>query len=485
MKGNIPLFVDLDRALCRNDLLAEASIRLMLSRPWKLFRILKAFCRGGIAEAKLSLSTEILPDFGVLPLQEEAISLIRESRAAGREVVLATASSEEYARKVADHLDLFDRVIASSETVNLKGDRKLSAIEEITLEMGASGFDYIGDSTSDIPVFQQARRAYAVVRSSAFEKRLKRRLSNIHILARVSSAKSGIFPLLRPHHWSKNILVFLPVLLAHEWMDPVTVVKTTIAFVLFCIMASSVYLLNDISDIEKDRRHPSKQNRPLASGLVPAWLAALMMAVLVSLGCIGSLLLLNTSVFIILILYFIANIAYSFHFKKVAVLDIIILTLMYLSRILAGGAAADVEVSDWLLSFGLFLFLSLSMAKRFQEAVGLSDDDRLPRNGRPYMRTDLPILAAGGLTSGLLTVLVLALYIRSPEVKILYEDARLLWGLCPVFLYWITRFWLVTFREEMDDDPIVFVIKDKISYLVAGIAAALVLFAHSGTLILP
>ena len=281
---------------------------------------------------------------------------------------------------------------------------------------------------------------------------------------------------LRVHQWIKNLLVFVPLLMAHRIFDREALLRTSYAFVAWCLCASAVYLFNDQLDLEADRQHPRKKHRALASGALNSKLLWLLIPLLL-LGAFGIASLLLPMWFgISLILYLAITTAYSAYLKRVLIVDVLLLAALYALRVLSGGFAADITVSPWLLAFSMFLFLSLAFVKRYAELR----NTEYPRLGetsrRNYSTTDSELLKSFGAASGYLSVLVLVLYINSREVVALYRSPTILWLIGPCLLYWITRVWLLAYRGEMDEDPILFTVKDWPSYLV-GVAVALVIIA--------
>jgi 4-hydroxybenzoate polyprenyltransferase len=281
---------------------------------------------------------------------------------------------------------------------------------------------------------------------------------------------------LRPHQWLKNLLVFLPVILAHRLFDPTAFRGAAIAAVAFCLCASSAYLVNDIVDRPADRRHPTKQRRPFASGALTAPAGLAVAAVL-----LGSAFLVAAAAPSLLAawlgLYYALTLAYSLWFKRIAVLDVLVLAALYTLRVLAGGAAAGVEPSFWLLAFSMFIFLSLALVKRYAEIEATTESPGELILGRGYRGDDVALLLGIGPAAGFVAVLVLALYINSPESFLHYRHPQVLWLICPMLLYWVTRVWFLTARGRMHEDPVVFAARDWVSLAVAALAATAVIVA--------
>lgn len=289
--------------------------------------------------------------------------------------------------------------------------------------------------------------------------------------ARRSSAR-GLLHLLRPHHWVKNILVLVPVLLAHEWGILAVTKKALLALVCFCLTASAGYIINDLIDLESDRMHATKKRRPLVAGEVSSRAAIALvcgLAVLV----IALLPRLSLAFRICLLVYFCVTLLYSFYLKKKVLLDICTLAGLYTIRVLAGGAATGIPISEWTLAFAMFCFLGLAAVKRYAELQSLSPDGELL--GRGYEPSDQSTVHILGLGSMMISVLVLALYLHTPEVTALYRHSDALWLMCPVMLYWFGRIWIIAGRGGMHSDPIVFALRDRVSLLVAAIIVAIAL----------
>ncbi|WP_397542647.1 UbiA family prenyltransferase [Roseovarius salis] len=455
-RDGIPLLVvDLDGTLIRSDMLFE-SFWAGLSENWQAIpAALRGLARGRAA-LKRSLADVASLEVEHLPYNEIVLDYIRDWRASGGRAVLVTASDQSIADRIAAHLDLFDEVHGSNGEVNLKGHTKAEMIRE---RFGGTGYAYIGDSAADIPVWQGARHAVTMDAPAV----LRRRLAEVG--KETENLDSGVVPAyvaaLRPHQWLKNILVFVPVIAAHA-TDPVVLLKAVLAFAAFSLVSSSGYVLNDLMDLRADRTHPRKSQRPLASGRVPIAHGTLMVPLLLlaglALAAVGGMPLLA-----VIGAYFVLTTLYSFFLKQIAVADICTLAGLYTMRIIAGGLATGLAPSVWLLAFSIFFFVALAAIKRQAELVDLVRRGMPAARRRGYHVDDLPLVAQMSTASGYVSVMVLALYLNSPAVQELYTTPWLLWGICLVVLYWITRIALITSRGQMDDDPIVFAMRDRTS----------------------
>jgi 4-hydroxybenzoate polyprenyltransferase len=404
-------------------------------------------------------------DISVLPYNEDVLELIRRERQKGRRIVLATASHYSYAQKIADHLGLFDQVLATDEQTNLSAERKRDAL---VTEFGMQGFDYAGNSNDDLPVWQAARRAY-VVNSNGKIARRAQSYGNVEseIRREAQTARTWL-KALRVHQWAKNALIFVPLLASHRILETQLLLNGVLAFLFFGLCASSVYVLNDLLDLEDDRHHASKCRRPFASGALSIQSGLVAFPLLLVIGFIGAALLLPWKFTIALSTYYLLTLAYSFWLKRRMAIDVIVLAMLYTSRIVAGTFAFSTRLTFWMLAFSMFIFLSLALVKRYAELrdarmKGKSQKTR----GRGYYPDDLEMISSLGASSGYLSVMVLALYIQDGATAAMYQYPQLIWLACPLLLFWITRIWMLTHRGLMHDDPVVFAIKDRASLLIA------------------
>lgn len=469
------LVVDLDGTLIHTDMLHESALQLFREHPLQTLGI-PLWLRAGKALLKARLAERIHLDPKTLPYNQPLLDWLESERASGRRLVLCTASDQKIARQIATHLGIFDEVIASDGQDNVAGERKAAALVE---RYGEKGFDYAGNSSTDLAVWAHARRAIVVNGKTG----LTDRASAISELTEVfPPARQGLSAwrrVLRVHQWLKNILLFVPLLAAHDLTNLRAWGSLLLAFVAFSLCASSVYIANDLMDLESDRLHPRKRKRPFAAGLVPAWKGVLLAPVLL----VASLWLgwqVGTAFLSWLLLYFSLTCVYSWRLKRLLLIDCLTLAMLYTLRIVAGAAAIGQPLSFWLLAFSIFLFLSLAFVKRYAE-LRLYRKGSGSLHGRGYHSDDAPIVQMMGIVAGYAAVLVLALYVNSDAIVALYEHPRLVWGAVPVVLFWVSWVWMRAHRGEMHDDPLVFAIKDRTS-LAAGAAFALVLAVGAGHL---
>ncbi|SDI37257.1 UbiA family prenyltransferase [Pseudomonas panipatensis] len=465
-----PLVIDLDGTLIHSDLLLESGLSFLKRHPLQALSPLR-WLASGKANLKSRLAKIAPLDVSVLPYNQTVLDLIRREKAQGRRIVLATASHRSYADKIAEHLGLFDQVMASDEHTNLSAQRKRDAL---VAEFGLQGFDYAGNSSDDLPVWQAARRAYVVNSNGKISRRANNHGNVEEEFKRDINLVRTWIKALRVHQWMKNALIFVPLLASHRLLEPHLLLNGVLAFILFGLCASSVYVLNDLLDLEDDRHHPSKCRRPFASGNLSIHSGLLVFPLLLAGGFLGALLLLPWKFSLALLAYYLLTLAYSFWLKRLMAVDVLVLAMLYTSRIIAGTFAFEVKLTFWMLAFSMFIFLSLALVKRYAELrdarmKGKSQKTR----GRGYYPDDLEMIASLGASSGYLSVMVLALYIQDGSTAVLYHYPQLIWLACPLLLFWITRVWMLTHRGLMHDDPVVFAIKDRVSLCIGALFAVI------------
>lgn len=460
---------DLDHSLIKTDLLYESFFGALASRPLSAVRAVPAMVRGRSA-LKSALADIADVDPALLPYNEEVLEALRAARAHGEKTALVSASDARLVRQVAVHLDCFDEVHGSDATTNLKGPNKARFLAE---RYGDEGFAYVGDSHADLDVWDKADCVIAVGATGAFRAEIDRRYSNVTHLESGAGGTPSLLRSLRPHQWLKNILVFMPPLLAHS-TDPAVWAMAILAFVVFCMTASSVYLLNDLLDLGPDRAHSRKRNRPFASGALRLTTGMILAPALLLVAVCLSLVFAPPVFLLVLAFYYAATLAYSLYLKRQLVVDIGTLAGLYTIRVLAGGAATAVLPSPWFLAFSGFIFISLASIKRQIELTDSLKQGRETIKGRAYETGDLPIVTMMALAAGYASIVILALYVDSEPSRELYSQPLALWGVCPVMTYWVSRLVMLAHRGRMDDDPIIFAVKDPISYI-CGVAVGLLL----------
>lgn len=457
-----PLVVDLDGTLIRTDMLVESASQFLIQNPFQFFKPLLWLLRGKTV-LKTELAERVALDPSALPFNTDLLDWLRAEKQSGRCVVLATASHRVLAEQVAQHLHLFDEVLATDGHTNLKSTAKAQALIE---RFGEGGFDYVGNDWPDVQVWAKAHTAHVVDAPASLLSRAQAKGNVGQVFnSDMPSKLVAMLKAMRLHQWMKNLLVFVPLMAAHQYADASRDVLALMAFVIFSLTASSVYLLNDLVDVQDDRHHARKRHRPFASGALSlimgwaAWPALLLVAVVLSAWLMPVLFSVSLGI------YFVLTVAYSLQLKQLAVVDVLTLAALYTLRIIAGAAAIDVAVSFWLLLFSMFIFLSLALIKRYSELKVARDAGKTGAlRGRGYEPDDLELVSSLGGSSGFIAVLVLALYIQDGQAAHLYATPQVIWLACPVMLFWISRAWLIAHRGRMHDDPIVFALKDKVSW---------------------
>jgi 4-hydroxybenzoate polyprenyltransferase/phosphoserine phosphatase len=470
--GDVVLACDLDGTLCRTDTLHEAVLALVARRPAAVFQLI-GWAAGGKAALKDRVAEAVVIPGDALPLNEDVVAELRAARAAGRRTALVTASDRRQAEAVASATGLFDEVHATGNGQNLKGAEKARFLAE---RFGAGGYDYLGDAAADVPVWAGARQAITVGATARTRRLAEAANASVRHISLPAGRSAAMLRAIRPHQWSKNLLLFVPMLAAH---DPGALWQVLLGFIAFCLTASAVYVINDLVDLQADRAHPRKRKRPFAAGTLSAatgiGMSVGLLAAAVALGLFTG----NPLFVGVLALYLAATFAYSLWLKRKLLVDVLMLAALYTVRIIAGGAAAGIVLSPWLLGLSMFLFLSLAAVKRQAELMDQLATGR-DSSGRAYTVDDLPILRGMALASGHAAVMVMALYISSDAVQTLYGRPWLLWLVCPLLLYWNLRMVMTAHRGRMTDDPIVFAARDRVSLMVVALTVAVAVLAAAG-----
>lgn len=444
---------------------------LVKTRPSRLLHLLFVLMKSGRAALKYELSLCVSLDATLLPYNDAVLSYVKSEARQGREVWLVTASPQHYADSIATHLKCFSGTMASSRRQNLKGDKKA---QHLLAKFGFKGFDYIGDSNSDIAVWGKAKKSFVVSNSRRLWKRVTAVNSEV---TKIETSRPGLVFFLRAiriQQWPKNLLLLVAFAGAHGLGNGATYTALGLAFVAFCFGASGIYIVNDLLDLQADRNHPWKKTRPFAAGNLSIEFGVGAALLLIALAF-------STAFFLPLLfiaclaIYVILAATYSLWLKRVVVLDVFVLTALYLIRVVAGAFAVNVAVSYWLLAFSLFLFLSLASLKRFSELTLTPDALGIPDRG--YRSEDRQIVGTLGAASGYIAALVLALYFSSGDAVVLYSQPIFLWLALPALLYWISRLWLLAGRGEQLDDPVAFALHDVVSYVVGALILGATLLA--------
>lgn len=471
------LVVDMDGTLVRSDTLHEALLGLAASRPQAAPAAFRAL-RAGKAAFKRAIADLGLADAAHLPLDETVLDLVRAARAEGRRTALVSASDHRQVEALAARVGLFDEALGTGSPGvgegNLSGPAKAAFL---TARYGEKGFDYVGDAAADLPVWAAARLAVTVGAGPRLRAAVALANPQAEHVAPPARGLAGAWPYLkalRPHQWSKNLLIFVPALAAHAF-DRLP--QALAAFLAFSLVASSVYLINDLLDLPADRAHPRKRNRPFASGAIPVAHGVLLAPLLALAAALIAAAFTPPAFLAVLGFYYVLTFAYSLTLKRRLIIDVCTLAGLYTLRLIAGSAATGATLSPWILAFSMFLFLALAAIKRQAELADQLKAGASGAAGRAYMVEDLPVMRDMSLSAGYAAILVLALYINSEAVADLYRRPEFLWALCPLLLYWISRIVMITHRGWMEDDPIVFAARDRNSIVVVALAAVAVLAA--------
>lgn len=457
----IPLVIDLDGTLIKSDLLVESFLALLSRHPVRAFTAL-AWIAKGKAAFKARIAEEVAIDCGLLPVNKALAQFIAAERAAGRKIFLASASTHRLVDSAARALGPFEGFFASDQKTNLSGTRKAEALQHA---FGLGGFDYAGNAHADIPVWKAARDVIVVGAGAGLTRKTKTQFPNARYFPAGRPSLHTIFRALRLHQWLKNLLIFAAALASHH-LSPDTLFPLLLGFLSFGLCASSAYLANDLLDLQNDRSHVSKRERPLASGRMPLWLGITLAPLLLIAGLLLAIPLPPT--FLALLgFYYLLTTTYSLFLKQKMILDVLTLACLYWVRLVSGSVITGVPLSAWFLTFLVFLFLCLAIVKRCTEILDRGEAGAVALPGRGYIQRDLPILEAMAAATGYVAIMVFALYIDSAAASQLYRQPLFLWAICPVLFYWLSRILLLMHRGEMHEDPVVYAISDRAS-LVCG-----------------
>lgn len=465
------IFVDLDGTLIRTDLFVEAILQFLKNNPLNIFSIILWLFKG-IPYAKERIAQEVSLAAEALPFETSLLEYLKQQKVDGRQLVLATASHRIYADKVAEHLGIFDSVLATDADHNLKGPNKLAAIRNAA---GDETFAYAGDSTADSPI-------WAASASGIFVNAPKSDVAAAQASGTAEKVITSRPPLwrafvksMRPHQYAKNALIFAPIFTSQQYLPFSSVLASLLAFICFSLCASGVYFLNDLVDLAADRRHTSKRYRPLPSGDLSLHTGVMGAIALPFIAFALTLAFLPPVFAVVLIAYLIITMAYSFWLKQIATADVMVLASLYTLRVIAGSAATGIVLSSWFLAFSMFVFVSLGYLKRYIEVAAAPEEDGNV-HGRDYSHADSETMFSLGVANITAAVVILALYINSPEVQEIYRTPEILWLLCLLLLYWGNRIWVGARRGRVADDPVLYALRDRISLMV-GAAFVLVTLA--------
>jgi 4-hydroxybenzoate polyprenyltransferase len=468
----VPLCVDLDGTLVKSDTLIDSLLVLLRTHPALVFKLPGRLVHGKAA-FKAYVSESVSLDIAHLPYNRELLLFLRQQHGQGRRIYLATGADLAVANGVASHLGIFSGVLGSDGATNLTGNNKL---EGLLSRLDSGAFDYIGNDTPDLPLLAHANEAMVANPSLGLRMRLRSRgIRTTHEFAERSHTLISLLNALRPHQWAKNLLIFLPLLLSHA-LTAGRLLAALLAFCSFSLAASATYIVNDLLDIEADRRHTRKRLRPFASGDLSALIGLCTVAVLLVMAIAGARLL-PVEYLGWLLVYLVTTLAYSLYLKQIPLVDVLILSGLYTLRLLAGSAATQSHISHWLAGFSVFLFFSLAIVKRFAELENLRGSGSPPKNGRGYFVEDIDQLRSFGTSSAFAAVVIFAIYISGSDVIALYRHQWLLWLIMPMMILWLCRVWLLASRGNLNEDPVVFALTDRMSLLIGVAVALIALFA--------
>jgi len=466
-----PLCVDLDRTLIKSDTLLELFLKGLKECPFETIKSL-FLLKEGKARFKERLANLVELDVADLSFHQDIVTFVK-SQPKQRDIVLATGAHQIVADRIAAQTGLFDKVLATDSSTNLAGTNKRNCL---VAKYGQEGFDYIGNDYIDWPILEAADNKYLVASQGKFLDQSQAQFSDLEVFAIDKPSVKDWLYLLRVHQWVKNLLLFIPFLLEHNLSDLMVWMIVLGCFSAFSFLASATYIVNDLLDLRSDRSNATKSKRPLPAGKIsiPQAVKAATGMLFLS-ACL--LVFLPWEFTVVLIFYLFSTLLYSFLLKSRLYVDIIALAALHTLRIVAGTVAISAEWSFWLLGFSMFFFLSLATAKRVAELENLKASGLERTKGRDYSIFDIPMLTTSGVSSGYASILIVALYINSEKVIRMYATPEILWLLCPLLLYWTGRIWLITSRGQMHEDPIIYALKDKISFYVLLSCVVLVIFA--------
>ena len=467
-----PLCVDLDGTLVKSDTLVDALLLMVRTHSGDLLRV-PGWILKGKATLKREVTERVQLDVAHLPYNKPLSLYLEQQKGFGRRLYLATGADQALAERVAEHLGIFDGVLASDGRTNLTGHNKLASFQQ---RFGEGGFDYIGNASPDVPLLEHAGEPMVANPDGALRAAIRaRRFTPTQQFIDRASPLQAFRRAARVHQWAKNVLIFVPLLLAHA-LNPRSLVQALAAFFCFSLCASSTYIVNDLLDIEADRRHPRKRRRPFAAGDLQAKTGVLLSAGLLALSFVLAAIL-SAHFFAYLLLYLVSTLSYSLYLKRIVLVDVVLLSGLYTLRLLAGAAACSIAISPWLAGFSIFLFLSLAFVKRFAELQNIRAAGQVPSNGRGYLLSDTEQMRSFGTASAYASVVVFSLYISGRDVTGLYAHPQRMWLITPIMILWISRVWLLASRGELDEDPVIFAVTDRASLLLGFAAVCVILLA--------
>ncbi len=462
-----PLCVDLDGTLIKTNSLFEALLIALKKNPLRVFPLVGA-CFQSKAHVKHLLGEYIKDEPHSWLYNEELIAFLRDEHSKERTLILATASDHAIATSIAQELGIFDEVIASTVFAPVNASTKYKVLQQ---RFGKTSFSYAGNSHADLSVWNIAASAVLVHTPKRIASLVQKscRVEAEFPLPETRTLKN-IIREIRIHQWLKNLLLFIPPIMAHQIHHPYIFLQTTAGFFSFSFLASSMYIMNDLLDMHADRTHETKRMRPIALGTISAQDAIKIALLLVSASIALALFILPPAFLFVLLAYIVINALYSLRLKKVPYIDITVLASLYVLRIIAGGAATNIPTSVWLFFFAGCFFFYLASLKRVIELLHLKQPQDIAP-GRGYRKQDTAFLIRLGVAFSILSLVILGMYVGSTNVTHLYARPYLLLALLPLLALWMIRMWHLALAKKLPDDPVLFTSKDAISY---GIGVAII-----------
>lgn len=466
--------VDLDGSLVYTDTLQEVILSAVKKNIFVLFSMLYWVLIKGRAYCKNRLAAVAHPDDFIFPVNKPLVLWLEDQKKLNTKLYLVTGQTQMIADAVAKQIPIFDGVFGSDTITNLTAKNKSDFLNQ---KFGKGNYIYVGNSTADLKVFPDAAQGVVISNRKKFIEKVKQLTDVIQVFASAENSVKQLIKALRLHQCAKNLLIFLPLLLARQFTQSHLLLTTLLGFIIFCFTASSAYLLNDLLDLNADRSHIKKQCRSFASGQLSPLIGIVTAFLLLAGSLLLSWLFLPIDFTLTLFIYYLLTLTYSFKLKQLLLIDVFALATFYVIRIFSGMTLLSAPYSFWLLLFSFFFFMSLAFMKRYSEIILQSEESKHVIAGRAYRSDHHQEIKLFGLCSGFSAVIIFTLYIQSSESALMYHHNTLLFLIFPLLLYWILRAWLLAIDGKMHDDPVVFALKDRVTYIIATLIFVLTLLA--------
>ena len=467
-----PLIIDLDNSLITSDTLIDSISKCLSANIFNIFKLFLWILQGR-SVLKYNLSKNFIINAKEIYYRSEILALIENSKKKGKKIFLCSGANENQVKIIYEDLGLFDDFYGSSLENNLTGKKKKKFLEE---KFGFKKFEYLGDSAVDIPVWESCKKAYLINVSNA----VKHKLIKNNIEYKEIKKRSSFFDQLkvyikaiRIYQWVKNLLIFLPIFLSQEFSE-INFLQALIAFACFSFISSFVYVFNDFLDIKNDRNHPTKKTRPIASGEINIFNLFSLALTITLISFLLAYLFLGNIFCYILLLYIMLNLFYSTLIKSIYFLDVLTLSSFYTLRLISGGIINDISLSPWLISFSIFFFLFLALIKRIGEIKNFVKDNKV-MYGISYDEKVLDINKYIIYFSSFISLLLLIMYFFSEKALTLYNNVHVLILICPLIIIWKVRLYRAAMQNNMHDDPIVYIVKDKLSWLLLAFTSLIII----------